>query len=64
MKFRIATIAVCLLLSAPFVSAQKYQGIIDKSVAVVGGELITLSDIEQEVQMMNARGYASDRNIR
>ena len=45
-------------------SAQKYQGIVDKTVATVGGELITLSDIEQEVQMMSARGYASDRNIR
>ena len=36
----------------------------DKSVAVVGGELITLSEVEQEVQMMSARGFASDRNIR
>ena len=45
-------------------SAQKYNGVIDKSVATIGGELITLSEIEQEVQMLNARGYASDRNIR
>ena len=45
-------------------AAQKYNGVIDKSVAVIGNELITLSEIEQEVQMMNARGYASDRNIR
>ena len=45
-------------------SAQKYKGVVDKSVAVVGGELITLSEVEQEVQMMSARGFASDRNIR
>ena len=54
-----------MLLAAPFATrAQKYQGVVDKSVAIVGGELITLSDIENEVQMMSARGYASDRNIR
>ena len=54
-----------MLLAAPFATrAQKYQGVVDKSVAIVGGELITLSDIENEVQMMSTRGYASDRNIR
>ncbi len=57
----IAAIALAATISA---GAQKYQGVVDKSVATVGGELITLSDIEQEVQMMTARGMASDRNIR
>ena len=56
--------ASMLLLAATFASAQKYSGIIDKSVAVIGGELITLSDIEGEVQMMRAQGYSSDRNLR
>ena len=65
MKTRNRIIIVAALLALPLLaSAQKYRGIVDKSVAVVGGELITLSEIEQEVQMMNARGYASDRNIR
>ena len=64
MKFKNAIVALSLLGSCLSASAQKYQNIIDKSVAVVGGELITLSEIEQEVQMMSARGYASDRNIR
>ncbi|MBQ2161934.1 MAG: peptidylprolyl isomerase, partial [Bacteroidales bacterium] len=64
MKFKTAIVALSLLGSCLSASAQKYQNIIDKSVAVVGGELITLSEIEQEVQMMSARGYASDRNIR
>jgi len=65
MKIKVTICLAALLLAAPFAAvAQKYQGVVDKSVAIVGGELITLSDIEQEVQMMNARGYASDRNIR
>lgn len=45
-------------------SAQTYDGLIDKTVAVVGEEFINLSDIEAEVQTMRARGYYSDRNIR
>ena len=65
MKFRNLIISATALLAFWLPSAaQKYQGIVDKSVAVVGNELITLSDIEQEVQVMSARGYASDRNIR
>lgn len=45
-------------------SAQKYNGVIDKTVAVVGGEFISLSELEQEVQMMRAQGMGSDRNTR
>ena len=46
-------------------SAQKYpDGIIDKTVAVVGNEMITISDIEEEVQMMQAYGKGSDKNAR
>ncbi len=63
MKIKIILVPALLSLSIA-AAAQKYNGVIDKSVAVVGNELITLSEIEQEVQMMNARGYASDRNIR
>jgi len=58
-----ATVLILLAFSA-IAGAQKYKGIVDKSVAVVGGELITLSEVEQEVQMLSARGFASDRNIR
>lgn len=55
-----------VLMALPLaMSAQKYsKGLIDKSVAVVGNELITISDIEAEVQMMKAQGYSSDRNVR
>ena len=46
-------------------SAQKYQnGIIDKTIAVVGNEVIMLSQLEEEVQMMTAYGMMSDRNGR
>jgi len=47
------------------VSAQKYPGgIVDKSIAVVGNEMIMISDLEEEVQMMRAQGIMSDRNVR
>ena len=45
-------------------SAQRYSGVVDKSIAVVGNEMIRLSDLESEVQMLNAQGYSSDKNIR
>ncbi len=61
---RLLTLALAVAL--PFcASAQKYsKGLIDKSVAVVGNEVITISDIEQEVQTMRASGMASDQNLR
>lgn len=61
---RILTLALAVAL--PFcASAQKYSnGLIDKSIAVVGNEVITISDIEQEVQTMRASGMASDQNLR
>lgn len=61
---RIVAVFALILLQIP-VSAQKYQGgLIDKSIAVVGNELITISDLEAEIQMMRSEGYASDKNIR
>ena len=45
-------------------SAQKYSGVIDKSVAVVGNEMITLSEVESQVQMLKAQGQASDKSTR
>ena len=47
-------------------SAQKYQGgIVDKTVAVVGNEVIMISDIESEMQMMQYNyGMKSDRKAR
>ena len=46
-------------------SAQRYSdGIIDKTIAIVGNEVIMLSQLEDEVQMMSAYGMMSDKNGR
>ena len=46
-------------------SAQKYPGIVDKTIAVVGNEVIMISDIESEMQMMLYNyGMQSDRKAR
>ena len=59
-------ITLLVLLSAGFTGfAQKYPGgLVDKTVAIVGNEVILISDIEAQVQQMTAQGYASDRNLR
>ena len=61
---RFAVAVACLAVSAA-ASAQKYQnGLIDKTVAVVGNEVIMLSDIEEEVKTQNYAGYMSDKTGR
>ena len=45
-------------------SAQKYSGgVVDKTVAVIGGEVIMISDIEEEVQVQMSN-YTSDKASR
>ncbi len=52
-------------LSAVSASAQKYQdGVVDKTIAVVGNEVIKISDLEEEVKMMTAYGMMSDKSGR
>ena len=64
MKFRFIVFAAALLLTTGL-SAQKYPGgLVDKTVAVVGNEVILVSDIESEVQQMQAQGRSSDRDMR
>ncbi|MCQ2148376.1 MAG: hypothetical protein MJZ16_12825, partial [Bacteroidales bacterium] len=53
-----ALMAVCTL-----ASAQKYT-VIDKTIAVIGNEFITISDIEEEVQMERTQGRSSDKTVR
>ncbi|MBQ7194668.1 MAG: peptidylprolyl isomerase [Bacteroidales bacterium] len=61
---RIISAAALLLVSLPG-AAQKYPGgVIDKTIAVIGGEMITISNLEQEVQTARAQGASSDRNFR
>ena len=59
-------VAAAAMLSVSFAaSAQKYaDGLIDKSVAVVGNEMISISQIEEQVQMMRVDGVVADRNMR
>ena len=46
-------------------NAQKYgNGLIDKSVAVVGEEMIKISAMEEEIKVMRANGMLSDKNVR
>ena len=64
MKFRFFVFAAALFLTTGL-SAQKYPGgLVDKTVAVVGNEVILVSDIESEVQQMQAQGRSSDRDMR
>ena len=64
MKFRFIVFAAALFLTTGL-SAQKYPGgLVDKTVAVVGNEVILVSDIESEVQQMQAQGRSSDRDMR
>ena len=55
-----------VLLAASFgAGAQVYNGgLVDKSVATVGNDVILLSDIEEEVRMMQASGMVVDNNTR
>ncbi len=45
-------------------SAQKYNGVIDKTIAIVGNEMISISNLEEEVRMARTQGKTSDTGIR
>ena len=63
MKHIILTAAALLLCLS--MGAQKYKGgVADKTIAVVGGETILLSELEAEVQQMRMNGTAGDRDMR
>ena len=58
-------VAVSLSAVAVSASAQKYSnGLVDKTVAIIGNEMIMLSDVEEEMQMMMAYGMLSDKSGR
>ena len=63
MKNKFLKIVMTLALAGlcTLVSAQRYNGLVDKSVAVVGNEMITLSDVEAQVQAMRAQGMPANR---
>ena len=51
--------AVIFMMSGRTVSAQKYDGLIDKTVALVGNSMILLSQVESEAMYMQSMGYVS-----
>ena len=62
LKLTLAIAAVILPLCG---SAQVYPGgLVDKTVAVVGNEMISLSQLEQEILYMRMQGMFSDKNMR
>ena len=68
MNKRFSTLLSCIVaavaLSLPM-RAQVYDnGLIDKSIAIIGNDVILLSDLESEVKMMQASGEVVDKNAR
>ncbi len=62
MRFLAVAVAFCAMASTAF--AQKYEnGLVDKTVAVIGNEVIMLSDIEEEMKGQNM-GYMSGKSGR
>ena len=65
MQMKRILLAVAVLLTAMLpLRAQRYDGVVDKSVALVGNDIVMLSDIEAEAQMMRARGLTVDKSAR
>jgi len=65
-RLNLYLLAIVLLgfISVP-ATAQKYtKGLVDKTIALIGNDMIQLSTIEAEVQMMLFSGVTSDKNIR
>ena len=63
--FSIFIITVLLFAAGFGAKAQTYGGgLIDKSIAIVGNDVILLSDIEEEVRMMLASGMTVESNTR
>ena len=60
---KILSLSLLLLLLVP-ARAQKYDGVIEKSVALIGNDIVMLSDIEAEAQMQRARGLTVDKSAR
>ncbi len=66
MKIFLKTSIAALLMAVPsLASGQQYpDGIVDKTIAVVGNEMIMISNLEEEVRIMMAQGFVSDRDAR
>lgn len=56
-------IAITVVAISP-VNAQKYEGIVDKTIAIVGDKAISLFDLESEIQVLKSQGYPVDKDTR
>jgi len=64
MKLKIIIVLLVGLIAIP-ATAQKYSnGLVDKTIALIGNDMIQLSTLEAEVQMMLFQGVTSDKNLR
>lgn len=63
MKKFVVAISLLALALVPTL-AQTYEGVVEKSVALVGNDIIMLSEVEAEAQMMRARGLTVDKSAR
>lgn len=61
---KIIALALLALASLGMAAQQYPKGLIDKSVAVVGNEMITLSDVENEIRMIKLNGGSYDDESR
>lgn len=60
-----AIVIALLCITGGTVYAQKYEkGLIDKTIALVGNDMIMLSNLEAEAQMRSARGITVDQTTR
>lgn len=65
MRLNGIALAVAVFFTCLQANAQKYpNGLIDKTIAVVGNEMIMISQLEEDVKMQSAYGMKSDRNAR
>ncbi|MGE0091745.1 MAG: peptidylprolyl isomerase [Bacteroidales bacterium] len=63
-KILLLSIAISAFFTKP-ANAQRYEkGLIDKTIALIGNDMVQLSTLESEVQMMMLQGVTSDKNLR
>ena len=64
MKMKKIVPVILLLLAVLPAKGQKYDGVVEKSIALVGNDIVMLSEIEGEAQMQRARGLSVDKSAR
>lgn len=63
-KTVIVTLAIIFTQVTTIYSQRYHNGLVDKTIALIGNDMIQLSELETEVQMMMLQGVTSDKNLR